>query len=391
MVADVAEPAGAARSLPNLARALRAGGVRLGTGSLLAAAEALARVDPSERLDVHAALRATLIIDPADYELFDQLFEALFPSGARLPLGSELRLPRQPGPAPAPAQRRLAQALVAAGTVRAAERREQREVDASGTASDEEVLQRKDFEQMSAAELDRARELLRVQPPRRAMRRTRRLVAAQGGDRLDLRRMLRSGLRGGDLGLPRFQTQRLRPRDWVLLVDVSGSMSTYSRMFLQFAHALARRSRSLETFAFSTHLTRISRALRPIDPDRALQMVSGAVDDWDGGTRIGDCLADFNLHWARRVLSRGASVVLLTDGLERGSVEVLEDEVRRLARSCRELIWINPLMRSEAYAPLAAGAAVLERYAAYRRSAHNIASLLDLARLLDGPEQRQNS
>ena len=389
--ASESAPVDAVRNLPHLAQALRGGGVRLGTGSLLLAAEALAGIDLARRSDVRAALRATLIIDPADFELFEQLFEALFPSDMRIPPGSNLRLPRSQSPTPAPAQRRLAQALVAAGTVRSATRREQREIDASGTASDVEVLQRKDFEQMSAAELESARELLRLAPPRRSWRRTRRLIASGRGARLDLRRMMRAGLKGPDFMLPRFQTERLRPRDWVLLVDVSGSMSTYSRMFLQFAHALSKRSRGLETFAFSTHLTRLSRALRPIDPDRALQAVSSTVGDWDGGTRIGECLAEFNYTWSRRVLSRGASVVLLTDGLERASVEQMEAEVRRLARSCRELLWINPLMRSASYAPLAAGASVLDRYATYRCSAHNVASLVALARLLDRPDARQNS
>ena len=372
------------RSLPRLAQALRGGGVRLGTGSLLMAAEALASIELSRREDVRESLRATLVGDPGDFALFDRLFDALFPGTVPLPQEIASLLPRAPGAPAAPALRRLADALLALGTVRSLARAEQNERDATGTASDRELLQRKDFEQMSARELEMARRLLSRMPARASLRRTRRYVRSASGSRLDLRRMLRAALRGDDFARPFRKTPRLTPRDWVLLVDVSGSMAIYSRMFLHFAHALGRSGRSLETFAFATRLTRISRALRPVDPDTALQAVAGAVSDWDGGTRIGECLAEFNLDWARRVLTRGAWVLLLTDGLERGPVMQLELEVRRLARSCRKLIWVNPLLRNASYHPLAAGAAVLDRYATERRSAHNVESLLDLARRLDG-------
>jgi hypothetical protein len=197
-------------------------------------------------------------------------------------------------------------------------------------------------------------------------------------------------LRGLDpLPLPRRRRQQ-RPRDWILLVDVSGSMAAYSRMALHLAWALARRGGRLEVFTFATHLTRLTRAIRTADPDVALQTASRAVTDWDGGTRIGEALADFNHRWARRVLTRAPWVALLTDGLERSGVEQLETEVARLARQCRELIWINPLRRSPLYQPLAAGAAVLDRYATRRFSAHSVESLLALTRLIESASPRRN-
>jgi hypothetical protein len=161
-------------------------------------------------------------------------------------------------------------------------------------------------------------------------------------------------------------------------------------MALHLAWALARRGGRLEVFTFATHLTRLTRAMRSADPDVALQTASRAVTDWDGGTRIGEALADFNQRWARRVLTRAPWVVLLTDGLERSGVEQLESEVARLARQCRELIWINPLRRSPMYQPLAAGAAVLDRYATHRFSAHSVDSLLVLTRMIESAAPRRN-
>jgi hypothetical protein len=369
-------------TLPRLAQALRDSGVKVGSGSVLVAAQALACIDLARRADVRDALRAALVCEPADFELFDSLFELLFPKDAKTATGSQPALPRSEDLPPAPGGRRLASALPQP-SVREMRAPELVERDAAGSASDTEVLSSKDFEQMSAAELDAARRLLASAPARAARRRTRRYVAATRGHSLDLRRALRAMLRGQDpVPLPRRRAQR-RPRDWVLLVDVSGSMAAYSRMALQYAWALARRGGRIEVFTFATHLTRLTRALRSADPDVALQLASRAVTDWDGGTRIGEALADLNQRWARRVLTRAPWVILLTDGLERSGIEQLDAELARLRRQCRELIWINPLRRSPAYQPLAAGAAVLERHASRRLSAHSVDSLRALGELVD--------
>jgi uncharacterized protein with von Willebrand factor type A (vWA) domain len=390
MNATAASAAPAGLNLPRLAQALRDSGVKVGSGSVLVAAQALACVDLARRDDVRDALRAALIHEPADFELFDSLFALLFPEQRVGIAGSHPNLPRSEDLPPAPGGRRIAAALPQPG-VRQMAAPEMVERDAAGSASDTEILASKDFEQMSAAELEAARRLLAVTPPRTAQRQTRRLVADPRGRQLDLRRTLRQMLRGVDpLPLPRRRRQQL-PRDWVLLVDVSGSMAAYSRMALHLAWALARRGGRLEVFTFATRLTRLTRAMRNADPDVALQTASRNVTDWDGGTRIAEALADFNHRWARRVLTRAPWVVLLTDGLERSGVEQLDVEVARLARQCRELIWINPLRRSPLYQPLAAGAAVLDRHATRRLSAHSVDSLLALTRLIESDSPRQNS
>lgn len=369
-------------TLPRLAQALRASGVKVGSGSVLVAAQALGCIDLARRADVRDALRASLVCEPADFELFDSLFELLFPKEGAVPTGSQPALPRSEDLPPAPGGRRLAAALPQP-SVREMRAPELIERDAAGSASDAEVLASKDFEQMSAAELELARRLLALAPPRAAQRRTRRQMPSAQGRRIDLRRTLRLLLRGQDPPrLPR-RRARLQPRDWVLLVDVSGSMAAYSRMALQYAWTLTRRGGRIEVFTFATHLTRLTRALRSADPDVALQLASRAVTDWDGGTRIGEALADFNRRWARRVLTRAPWVIVLTDGLERSGVEQLDVELARLRRQCRELVWINPLRRSASYQPLAAGAAVLDRHASRRLSAHSVDSLRALGALVD--------
>jgi uncharacterized protein with von Willebrand factor type A (vWA) domain len=373
-----------ARTLADLAATLRRAGFPVATGSLLVAARALATVDIARRNDVRDALRATLVRDPAGFELFERLFDVLYPSGLPLPEGSRIDLPSTERPAPG--SRRLAEALPPSGARSRAARAREREPerDASGTASDREVLSRKDFEQMSAAELAAAHALIASAIPRVLLQRTRRYEPAVAGSEPDVRRMLR-GARGRlELVRPLRRTRRRRPRHWVLLVDVSGSMATYARAFLHFAHALGRRVPGLETFAFATRLTRITPALRAADPDAAVQAATALVKDWDSGTRIGECLREFNFRWSRRTLSRGGSVLLLTDGLETGNVGLLESEARRLARACRELVWVNPLLRSASWEPLAAGAAVLAEHATRRVSAHAPRSLYELGRLVAG-------
>ena len=367
--------------LMTLAQALRAGGVRLGTDRLISAAEALAVINISHRGDTKSGLRATLINDPADFELFDQLFDVLYPSSLRVPPGAEWVIPQSPESLSPPALRRLAEALRAAGPVNTLTRPDEQRPDARGTFAATDVLVTKDFEQMSSAELDAARRLLAMPSRSSALRRTRRYARATHGSRLDVRHLLRASASGRVQPL-HWLSPRMKPREWVLLMDISGSMAVYTRMFLHFAHVVARRLRPLEAFAFATRLTRLTRHLRPLDPDTALMHSARAVSEWDGGTRIGACLAEFNTLWSRRVLARGAGVILLTDGLERGDPAELDEAVRRLSRSARELVWVNPLERSASYAPLAMGAAVLARYATRHHSAHNVRSLIDLAVLL---------
>lgn len=377
------------RHLPRLAAVLRGAGVRIGTGSVVLAAEALAAIDATRRDDVRDALCAALVHEPQDRALFEQLFELAFPRRYTLAPGSELALPRDPTTTRAPGSRRLAEALPGARGRAELAPKPERQVDASGTASARELLQAKDFEQMNNAELRDAQRLIDAAVPRIQLRRTRRFEPAAGGRQLDLRRMLRAAAHSPDLLVPFARAPRLRPRDWVVLIDVSGSMALYARTFLRFVHALVRRAGTVESFAFATRLTPLTRALRLLDPDAALAATTAAVVDWDSGTRIAECLAEFNRRWSRRVLTRGANVLLFSDGLETGDVGALEREVARLRRSARELIWVNPLLRSASYQPLAAGAAVLQRHATLRVSAHNVDTLLALARAIDGSGVRR--
>ena len=374
---DRDRPAERSRGLVDFATALRAGGARCGSAALMDANAALAAVGPQHRADVKEALRATLVRDPSDFELFELLFESFFPRGGGTAAGPSILAPASPNVARAPAVRRFIEAR-ASHREAAALAASPLEADAAGSQSSLERLKTKDFEQMTAAELAVVQGLISRIAQALAQRRSRRSRPAGQGRRLDLSAMQRHR----DLDKPRYRSAVLHPRESVLLVDVSGSMSHYSRVFLQLAHALSRGSGLIETFVFATRLSRITRTLRIAEPDLAIAAASRAVPDWDGGTRLGASLAEFNLRWGRRVLATGARVILLSDGLERDAIELLEREVMRLARTAYELIWINPLLRSGAYAPLAAGAQVLSRHVDVLRPAHNIDSLTELAQLL---------
>lgn len=367
---------GAGRDLVALVAALRGGGARIGSAALLDANAALVAVGPTRRDEVCAALRATLIRDAADLELFQRVFDHLFPP-APGPAGGALRLPAAASHIP-PAARRLTDGLHGRPDPPVAGDEHRVDFDAAATHSARERLMSRDFEQMSAAEMAEARRAIAATVPQAAQRRSRRRTPALGAGQLDLRRMMRKCR----LERPLFQTSVLEPRDCVLLIDISGSMSVYSRQFLHFAHALRRRKGRLEAFVFATRLSRITRELAHRDPDLAVAAAAGTAPDWDGGTRLGECLAAFNQIWSRRVLGRGARVVLLSDGLEREGIDTLEREAVRLARAAHELIWLNPLLRHPGYQPLAQGAAVLSAAAHRLCPAHNLLSLRALSSLL---------
>ncbi len=364
------------RNLVALVAALRGGGARIGSAALLDANAALAVVGPERREDVCAALRCALIRDPADLELFQRVFDHFFASAAG-PGGAALRLPGPPPKAP-PAVRRLADGTSGQAEPLESGAEHRPAFDAAATQSARERLMSKDFEQMSAAELRQVLGLTAAARAPAALRRSRRLSAATGAGQLDLRRMMQ----GRSLERPLYKTRVLEPRDCVLLIDISGSMSVYSRQFLHFAHALGRREGRIETFVFATRLSRITREMAHRDPDVAVGAAARAAPDWDGGTRLGECMREFNQIWSRRVLGRGARLVLLSDGLEREGIEALEREAVRLARAVHEFIWINPLLRHPGYQPLAQGAAVLARVAHRQCPAHNLLSLRELERLL---------
>jgi uncharacterized protein with von Willebrand factor type A (vWA) domain len=254
--------------------------------------------------------------------------------------------------------------------------------------SAEELLRQKDFEAMTWSETEQVKRLLQQAPWRIAERRTRRLRPAKGG-RVDLRRTARHSIRSsGELVRLLRRQPRMRRRPLVLICDVSGSMERYSRLLLIFAHAVARRE-DVETFVFSTRLTRITRLLRKREIDRALSEVGRRVHDFSGGTRIGQALAEFNRRWARRVLGHGAITIIVSDGWDRGDPEQLAVELERLRRMSHRLIWLNPLLGSEGYEPITRGMSAALPHTDDFLAAHNVQALNELGELLAGLKKRR--
>ncbi len=258
--------------------------------------------------------------------------------------------------------------------------------DAVLTVSDQERLQRMDFEAMSAADIDAAkREIRRLTLPL-DLRRTRRLRADPHGPVTDLRRTIRASLRqGGEILEIARNRRQTRPPPLVVLCDISGSMSRYAQILLHFLHAVTNHRDRVHVFLFGTRLTNITRQLRYRDPEVAFQMVAHIVPDWSGGTRIGEALAAFNRFWARRVLGQGAVVLLITDGLDRDGAQGLAENMDRLHRSCRRLIWLNPLLRWSGFEPKSQGIRAMLPHVDEFRPVHNLASLRTLVDLLSRP------
>ena len=265
------------------------------------------------------------------------------------------------------------------------------EIDRAATWSREEVLRQKDFEHMSIEEQREATRLLQLGAREFRQVVTRRFRPSNRGQRYDLRRSMREVLKnnGEIIELSR-RARRRRPPTLVLLCDISGSMSRYSRIFLHFAHTLCQRNQVVHSFVFGTRLTNISHRLADRDIDRALTHVARDVQDWDGGTRIADSLQRFNKDWGRRVLTGKSVVVLLSDGLERDSDADLEFQMARLSRCCDQLIWLNPMLRYERFQPLAGGIRAMLPHVDRFLPAHNVDSLLQLSELLAGDRPVRN-
>lgn len=357
-------------NLVHFGRVLRTAGLALGTDRLMLAAQALQAGGLASRADFKATLAACLVDRPEHRPLFEQAFQVFWRDPDLLGRIMALLLPQAQGrtATPPPENRRLADALFPAPAAQAAPRAERVDIEARLDAGNRELLQRRDFDTMTAAEWAAARQALAALQPRLAQRLTRRHDAAPRG-RIAWRATLRAeGRRDG--APPQHEHARRRPTPLVLLADISGSMGRYSRALLQLAQGLLNPAAGtgerpvVEAFVFGTRLTRITHQLRQRDPDAALAAVSAAVPDWAGGTRIAANLRAFNRDWARRVLGGGAATVLLvTDGLERSDDDPgctrLAFEAERLRLSCGELIWLNPLLRFAAFEPRAAGVRAL--------------------------------
>lgn len=382
-----------AENIVHFARVLRRAGLTVGPRQVLDAIEAVELTGLRSRTDFFWLLHATLIKRHADHAIFDQAFHVFWRDPQLLDKMMALMLPEIRTPEDEDAEkanRRISEALFGNDAPDNDEAEEPDvEIDASETFSASEILRKKDFEQMSAAELAEARAAIaRLHLPLDEAR-IRRTEPNPRGALADMRATLRATMRsGGIIPLKRRAYRRRRP-PLVVLCDISGSMSVYARVFLQFLHALTNDRDRVHVFLFGTRLTNVTRELRHRDVDEALARVTSAVDDWDGGTRIGETLRRFNIEWSRRVLGQGAVVLLVTDGLDRDAGHGVEPEIARLHRQSKRLIWLNPLLRYDRFEPKSLGIKALLPHVDEFRAVHNIASLSALIEALSAPASRK--
>ncbi|MCW5687483.1 MAG: VWA domain-containing protein [Pseudolabrys sp.] len=376
-----------AENIVYFARALRAAGIPVGPGAVLDALEAVNVARIGTRDDFYWTLHAVFVKRHEHTILFDQAFRIFFRRrgyidkliAAMLPD----TLPTAPK-APEAGSQRIQEALFA-GTNKGKTEEQEVEIDARLTVSDREILQKKDFAQMTGAEIAAAKAAIaRLALPLDEVK-TRRVRPARRGHLVDIRRTLRSSMKaGGALIDLKYLGPRVKEPPIVALLDISGSMSQYTRLFLHFLHSITDARKRVTTFLFGTRLTNVTRSIRQRDPDEALAACGAHVVDWSGGTRIATSLHDFNKHWARRVLGQGAVVLLITDGLERDADDTLAFEMDRLHRSCRRLIWLNPLLRFDGFEPRAKGVKTILAHVDELRPVHNLESMTTLVRALSG-------
>src|SRR5277367_2913803 len=375
-----------AENILYFARALRAAGIPVGPGAVLDALEAVQAAGVGTRDDFYWTLHAVFVKRHEHSVLFDQAFRIFFRRRGYVDQLLAMMLPQAPSTPAAPqaGATRIHEALFSGLDDKLKKEREI-ELDTRMTVSDREVLQKKDFAQMTSAEIAAAKEAMKRLVMPLAEVRTRRLAPHPRGHLIDIRRTLRASMKsGGDFIDLRFIGPKTKPPPTVALLDISGSMSQYSRIFLHFLHALTDARKRVHTFLFGTRLTNVTRALRERDPDDALSACSSSVPDWSGGTRIASSLHAFNKFWARRVLTQGAIVLLITDGLERDADDTLAFDMDRLHRSCRRLIWLNPLLRFEGFEARARGIRTMLPNVDEFRPIHNLDSMADLVGSLSG-------
>ncbi|GAB4349224.1 MAG: VWA domain-containing protein [Oricola sp.] len=366
------------------ARTLRKAGMKVGPAAVNDAIEAVLAGGIGSRDDFYWTLHSVLVTRHEDSVVFDEAFRLYWRSRELVEKMLEMFSPKAPDTRERE-RKRAGESRVADAMFEGHKRREPEErppeieVDARMTFSGREVLRDKDFAQMSAAEIAEAKKAFaELRLPHDEVK-TRRYKASNRKLRVDPRRTMRYAMRtGGDLIIPQFREPRVVHPPLVVLADISGSMSQYSRIFLHFLHALTEHRRHVHTFLFGTRLTNVTRQMRHRDIDMAIEDASQAVEDWSGGTRIGETLATFNRQWSRRVLSQGAIVLLITDGLERDDVDGLEHEMERLHKSCRRLIWLNPLLRFEGFQAKAKGVRAMLPHVDEFRPVHSLNSISDL-------------
>jgi uncharacterized protein with von Willebrand factor type A (vWA) domain len=380
-----------ADNVVGFARALRAAGIPVGPGAIIDAMNALQLIEIGSRADVYATLEAIFVTRHEHALIFAQAFDLFFRAAEDWKhLLDSVPLPEHARKKPPPASRRVQEAMSQPSMREEASQVGEQELRLS--VSDKEVLQKKDFAQMTAAEIaEVTRAIAEMRLPQAELH-TRRHQPDARGLRLDMRRTLRGSLRtGGDIIDIRKLGRIDKPAPIVALLDISGSMSEYTRLFLHFLHAIMDARKRVSVFLFGTRLTNVTRSLRARDPDQALASCSSSVEDWAGGTRIATSLHTFNKMWARRVLGQGAIVLLISDGLEREGDARLAFEMDRLHRSCRRLIWLNPLLRYGGFEAKAEGIKMMLPHVDEFRPVHNLSSIEGLIDALSAPVAHHRS
>ena len=377
-----------AENIMHFARVLREAGLPGGPSTVLDAIDAAQIGTLRQREDFYWTMHCLFVRRREQSEIFEQAFHVFWKKPKMLEQLMQLmytQIARKADSKPKPAgYKRLAEAMFDKALEKTvpAQKNDVIEVDATFTASADDILRRKDFEQMSVAEQTLAKAAIAKLRLQRRKIPTRRFQQSNSGERIDMRATLRNALHGGVMLVRKEQRRREPPL--VVLCDISGSCSSYSRVFLHFLHALTNDRSRVTVFLFGTRLTNVTRDLKMRDVDEALAKVSAHVLDWSGGTRIGTALREFNFKWARRVLGGGAHVLLMTDGLEREDTAALHEEMQRLRRKTKNIVWLNPLLRYDKFEAKAAGVLAMLPFVDEHRPVHNIESLADLARQFSG-------
>jgi uncharacterized protein with von Willebrand factor type A (vWA) domain len=376
-------------NIMHFARVLRRAGLPVGPGQVLDALRAVIQIGVSDRNDFYWALHAVFVTRIAQREIFDQAFHIFWRNPDILDRMMQLTLPDMSKPSdigvePEDVLRRVAEALASDPDVQSGAKEEKEvEFNAALTWSSNESLSKKDFEKMSTEEIQLAIAAVhRMRLPINYIA-TRRFKASSSGIRIDPRRTMRAALRSGTNFIPLMRCKRrMRRPPLVVICDISGSMERYSRILLHFMHTVTNDRDRVHTFLFGTCLTNVTHYLRYKDVDEALEKVGEAASDWSGGTRIGQSLRDFNKFWSRRVLTQGAVVVLISDGLDRDGGDGLTYEMERLHKSCRRLIWLNPLLRYDDFKPKSIGIRAMLPHVDDFKTIHNLNSFSDLISIL---------
>ncbi|MGH3685825.1 MAG: vWA domain-containing protein [Pseudonocardiaceae bacterium] len=361
--------------LVDFGRALRSKGLAVGSGDILTYCAAMAPLDPTDLVDLYWAGRTTMIVRHEDMPVYDEVFRSFF-LASDSPVQKMLKVKAQSAVE--------AEAPFEIPATEPSGKDQEEETLLGLMASNVETLKHRSFGECTDEELAAIRRIMariKFTPPKR---RTRRTKTASDGRKPDMRRTIRESMRtNGEMVELYWRRRRVRLRPLILILDVSGSMSDYSRALLQFAYSAKRASQKVEVFCFGTRLTQVTKPLQTRKPDEALERAAKLVVDWEGGTRIGDSIDHFVRKWGRRGMCRGGVVVICSDGLDRGDPELLSDSMERLSRLCHNIVWMNPHKGNNAdYQPQTVGMMAAQPHIDVLLSGHDLSSLEELATLL---------